>query len=43
MVKLALVIEEWLVKYEMEDLFDKVSNSKFAGSCDYLVTIFVPS
>lgn len=28
----ALVIEEWLVKYEMSDLFDKVSNSKFAAT-----------
>jgi len=28
----ALVIEEWLVKYEMEDLFDEVSNNKFAAT-----------
>ena len=28
----ALVIEEWLEKYEMTDLFDKVSNSKFAAT-----------
>ncbi|MEC7654495.1 MAG: HAD hydrolase-like protein, partial [Bacteroidota bacterium] len=28
----ALVIEEWLEKYEMSDLFDKVSNSKFAAT-----------
>ena len=28
----ALVIEEWLEKYEMADLFDTVSNSKFAAT-----------
>lgn len=28
----ALVIEEWLEKYEMSDLFDTVSNSKFAAT-----------
>jgi len=28
----ALVIEEWLVKYDMGDLFDTVSNSKFAAT-----------
>ena len=28
----ALVIEEWLEKYEMADLFDAVSNSKFAAT-----------
>ncbi|MAO46809.1 MAG: hypothetical protein CL823_06620 [Crocinitomicaceae bacterium] len=28
----ALVIEEWLDKYEMSDLFDTVSNSKFAAT-----------
>ena len=28
----ALVIEEWLEKYEMVDLFDTVSNSKFAAT-----------
>ncbi|PCJ82692.1 MAG: hypothetical protein COA49_01120 [Bacteroidetes bacterium] len=28
----ALVIEEWLVKYEMSELFDDVSNNKFAAT-----------
>ena len=28
----ALVIEEWLKKYEMSHLFDIVSNSKFAAT-----------
>ena len=28
----ALVIEEWLEKYEMTDLFDEVSNRKFAAT-----------
>ena len=28
----SLVIEEWLVKYDMADLFDTVSNSKFAAT-----------
>jgi phosphoglycolate phosphatase-like HAD superfamily hydrolase len=28
----ALVIEEWLEKYEMSGLFDTVSNSKFAAT-----------
>ena len=28
----ALVIEEWLKKYNMSELFDDVSNSKFAAT-----------
>ena len=28
----ALVIEEWLEKYDMAHLFDAVSNSKFAAT-----------